>query len=243
MIYFLDINHYCAKLQAIYLFIKALSVAQISHLLIDFYRNTISITCNGSQPLRNSLFFSTQIPVKSFTAFAHIYIGHVKVPRIPRVSYRSGLVRKIQKLIYLMLSVLPYYPQHISDIGIIHANQIIVFFIVRFRHLYRPMPHAGNPFLPQLGQRPIMNTIADFLRAGRSGVNVKVCGSVLSCYDLFHHEFRHGRTADVAVADEKYFYHCFQTPCFAQKCPVLLGFPDILCLALNRTNVVNQSIF
>ena len=33
----------------------------------------------------------------------------------------------------------------------------------------------------------------------------------------------HGAAADVAVADEKYFYHSFVSPCFAPKCPVLQG--------------------
>jgi len=32
---------------------------------------------------------------------------------------------------------------------------------------------------------------------------------------------------NVAVADEKYFYHCFVSPCFAPECPVLQGFLGI----------------
>ena len=30
-----------------------------------------------------------------------------------------------------------------------------------------------------------------------------------------------------AVADEKYFYHCFVSPCFAPECPVSQGFISI----------------
>jgi len=30
------------------------------------------------------------------------------------------------------------------------------------------------------------------------------------------------------VADEKYFYHSFVSPCFAPECPVLQGIPGLL---------------
>ena len=33
---------------------------------------------------------------------------------------------------------------------------------------------------------------------------------------------------DVAVADEKYFYHCFVSPCFAPECPVLQDFLEFV---------------
>ena len=36
-----------------------------------------------------------------------------------------------------------------------------------------------------------------------------------------------GGTADVAVADEKHFYHSFVSPCFAPECPVLQGISGI----------------
>jgi len=44
-----------------------------------------------------------------------------------------------------------------------------------------------------------------------------------------------------AVADEKYFYHCFISPCFALKRPALLGFSGVLLNALKLQIVANQS--
>ena len=37
----------------------------------------------------------------------------------------------------------------------------------------------------------------------------------------------HGGATDIAVADEKYFYHSFVSPCFAPECHVLQGISGI----------------
>jgi len=37
-----------------------------------------------------------------------------------------------------------------------------------------------------------------------------------------------GVSSDIAVADEKYFYHSFVSPYFVPKCPVLQGIPGLL---------------
>ncbi len=37
-----------------------------------------------------------------------------------------------------------------------------------------------------------------------------------------------GVSSDIAVANEKYFYHCFVSPCFAPECPVLQVIPGLL---------------
>ena len=46
---------------------------------------------------------------------------------------------------------------------------------------------------------------------------------------------------DIAVADEKHFYHSFVSPCFAPECPVLQGFSGVLLNALKLQIVANQS--
>ena len=45
----------------------------------------------------------------------------------------------------------------------------------------------------------------------------------------------------IAVANEKYFYHCFVSPCFAPECPCLQGISGIMVNALNLQIVANQS--
>jgi len=46
-------------------------------------------------------------------------------------------------------------------------------------------------------------------------------------YHVLKNELCHCAAADIAVADEKYFYHCFVSPCFAPECPVLQGISGI----------------
>ena len=53
-------------------------------------------------------------------------------------------------------------------------------------------------------------------------------GKPLGCDFVGDDTLGQGGTADVAVADEKYFYHCFVSPFFAPECPVLQGFPGLL---------------
>jgi len=40
-------------------------------------------------------------------------------------------------------------------------------------------------------------------------------------------ELGHSASADIAMADEKYFYHSFVSPCFSLECPVLQGISGI----------------
>ena len=49
--------------------------------------------------------------------------------------------------------------------------------------------------------------VADLLRAGGTGVDVELIGEVLFVDKVLENELRHGGTADIAVANEKYFYH------------------------------------
>ena len=60
-------------------------------------------------------------------------------------------------------------------------------------------------------------------RIKKSGIDFKLgCQASLSD-QVGEHTLGHCGTADIAVADEKYFYHCFVSPCFALECPVLQG--------------------
>ena len=57
-----------------------------------------------------------------------------------------------------------------------------------------------------------MNRITDLLAAGSCGINVELIGEVVSVDQILENVLRHGTAADVAVADEKYFYHVLISP-------------------------------
>ena len=104
----------------------------------------------------------------------------------------------------LVLWITACDPRHIADVGVIHADQIIVFLIIMPRHLTRPVSRAGNMMLPENLHRPVMDTVADLLRAGGCGVYVETVGKSGFIHHLPEDELGHRGTADVAVADEKY---------------------------------------
>ena len=52
-----------------------------------------------------------------------------------------------------------------------------------------------------------MDRITDLLAAGSCGINVELIDEAVSVDQVLENVLRHGAAADVAVADEKYFYH------------------------------------
>lgn len=80
----------------------------------------------------------------------------------------------------LSLRVSPEYPQHVADIRTIHTNQIIIFRIIRSRHLPGPLPLTGDPMPRQLRLcrriHRIPDAVPDFLRAGGRGDDLEAGG-------------------------------------------------------------------
>jgi len=70
--------------------------------------------------------------------------------------------------------------------------------------------------------------IADLLTAGGEAVDFKIVGKAEGSYFVGEYALSKSRAANIAVADKKYFYHCFISPCFAPECPVLQGFSGFM---------------
>ncbi len=64
-----------------------------------------------------------------------------------------------------------------------------------------------HAFLDKFSACRRVDSVADFLGGDGAGVNGEVLPAVCVLHQLFHYKFCHGTAADVAVADEKYFYH------------------------------------
>ena len=134
------------------------------------------------------------------TALQHVPEGVVKVTRISRIRTVPRLGGKIQKppnfVIFAQNSV------HSPDIGRIHAQKIVKACQISFLKLYSPVITAGDPLLPKLRAGAGMNRISDFLCADSRGGDVKILCQPLLSHQIFHDIFRHGRTAEVAVANK-----------------------------------------
>jgi hypothetical protein len=83
--------------------------------------------------------------------------------------------------------------------------------------------------------------VAYLLGAGSCTVNVKQVRKTKSVGLIGEYALTKRASANIAVADEKYFYHSYVLLLFAGKCPVLQGVPAVLCFALKCIIVANQS--
>lgn len=76
-----------------------------------------------------------------FTAFPHIRIRRLKIPRIPRIRYRpSRPVREIHQKLNLPFCIRPCYPNRIPDIIAVRAQQIVIILIILPCNLTCPFP-------------------------------------------------------------------------------------------------------
>lgn len=76
----------------------------------------------------------------------------------------------------------PEYPQHVADIRTVHTDQIIVFRIIRPRHLPGPLPLTGDSMPCKLRLRRrihrIPDAVPDFLCTGGRGGNLEAGGEL-----------------------------------------------------------------
>lgn len=91
----------------------------------------------------------------------------------------------------------------VIQIFLIHGNHIVRLFIILPGHESRPSFRKGNVVGGKgpLGRR--IDVMAHFLGGGGHGRNFKPSDKPPLAYHVLHYHFRHGRTADIAVADEK----------------------------------------
>lgn len=157
-------------------------------------------------------FYFLYIPIlyifqKGRTAFADISVGGLKISRVPRVGDLAGAAGKLQQLIYFVLRVGTDDTQDIADVGVIHADDVIVGVIIGFFHLYGAVAGAGNVVFPEYGHGSMVNRVSDLLGAGGRGGDVETGGAAAGGDHVFQGELGHGGTADAAVANKKYLNH------------------------------------
>ena len=100
--------------------------------------------------------------------------------------------------------------------------------------------------LPQLPHRRRIDRIADFLPARRSRCDFKLIRYAAFCNHIPEDELGHGGATDIAVADEKYFYHILITPfllCISSQMPNIAGFFGIFLFLCFRCIFSNLPVF
>ena len=123
-------------------------------------------------------FYFLYIPIlyifqKGRTAFADISISGLEISRVPRVGNLAGAAGKLQQLVYFVLRVGTDDAQDIADVGVVHADDVIVGVIVGFFHLHGAVAGAGNVVFPEYGHGSMVNRVSDLLGAGGRGGDVE----------------------------------------------------------------------
>jgi len=113
------------------------------------------------------------IPEEPAAAFTHIRVGRVKIPCVPWVGDVPSGTGEDEKLVDPAVGVAAGDACHVSDIGGIHTDQIIIICIVLRSHLYRAVGHRRDPDLAQLADSAVVGRIADLLPAGGGRVDVE----------------------------------------------------------------------
>ena len=117
-----------------------------------------------------------------FTACCHITIRRFKVSGVPWVCHicRRGelmilfIACKRKQFVNLFVRITVRNTRHIADIRRVHPDEIVIFVIIRTRHLHCTMRNHRDIHLAQLIHGTVMRPVPDFLTAGCRGINVKV---------------------------------------------------------------------
>ena len=106
------------------------------------------------------------------TPFQHIPPCGLEIAGVPRVGHIAGALGVFHQEVHLVLEVPATDAMHIAEIGLIHADQEVVFLVIIVLELPGGLAGAVDPMLRQLAPCRGIDRIADLLGAGRRGLNV-----------------------------------------------------------------------
>jgi len=166
----------------------------------------MSVSCTDT--IRGSI---AEIAEKGITAPYDIRISTVEIAEIPRVSDTVIFAGIRQQKMKLVIEIRADNSFSISHIGIIHAQQIIIPVIIILSKLNGTFSIAGNTMFSKLSLSGRIDGIADaapyFLTACSAGGYFKLICDTFFPDHIFQNKLSHRTSADIAVADEHYFYH------------------------------------
>lgn len=103
---------------------------------------------------------------KSWASFLHIPPGRIEIAGVPRIGYLAGTVGKVHQQMHLVGKIAAADALHTPQVGMIHANQKVVFLVVAVQQLTGPLAGAIDAMLGQLAASRRIHRIADLLGAG-----------------------------------------------------------------------------
>lgn len=149
---------------------------------------------------------------KSLASFLYIPPGRIEIAGVPRIGYLAGAIGKIHQKMHLAVRIAAADALHISQVGMIHANQEVVFLVVAFQQLVGSLAGAVDAMLGQLAASRRIHRIADLLGACRCRFDLKSLLQPGFLHQILHNELGHRASANVSMAEEKYPDHALNTP-------------------------------
>ena len=91
---------------------------------------------------------------------------------------------------------------HIPQVGLVHADEQVVFFVILIGELPGRMVLAGDPMLRQLPPCGRIDRIANLLPAGCRRLDMELGFQAGLLHQVLHYELGHRAAADIAVANK-----------------------------------------
>lgn len=68
--------------------------------------------------------------------------------------------------------------EHVADVGGVHADEVVVGFVVPLGHLDGTVWDEGDAHLAEFGYGAMVGRVADFFAAGGGGIDLELGGEV-----------------------------------------------------------------
>ena len=132
---------------------------------------------------------------------------------VPGVGHVPGMRREIQQEVDFSTGVRPEQTAHIRPVGLVHADQIVVAFVVLPPGQHRDLAGCGDAGPGQFFPGAPMGRTADGVPVQRGTGGFHLVRKAPAPDHVAKNKLRHGGAADVAVAQKQDSYHLFITPC------------------------------
>ena len=140
---------------------------------------------------------------KALAAVGNILPAALEVPGVPGVRHGfPGAAGVFHEQMEFSGRIRPEKAAHVPQIGLIHADEQVIFFIVVLYHAPCPLTGAVNAMLREQPGRGGIDAAAEFVRMSGSGSNFIFRLKPCAAYQILHYKFGGGAAADVAVADK-----------------------------------------
>lgn len=136
-----------------------------------------------------------------------VLIGLFEIAGVPRVGHLAVFAGVLHGEVDLAVPVRAEEAGEPPQIFPVHGDDHIRRRVVRRHDEPRRPGREGDALLAELPLRRRIHIMADLLRGGCRGGNRKLRRQPGPVHEILHDEFRHGRPADIAVADEKNAFH------------------------------------